>query len=166
MKLVRLLAIAAVLVSPLASHAATTSPGKNAVHSDVFGVLDASSLIDPPAGQILKGKKNTVVEIQATVSVVQNASLKGLQLFAAVNGVVFTGMGTTNSQCDVAAAPSSPCTLTVTFWMDVDAAETAYPGTYVGQPLNITLNGGDAEPSAATVGLAYSARFSARVGKK
>ena len=35
------------------------------------------------------------------------------------------------------------CTLTGTWWLDLDAAELAHPGMYINRPLTVTLIGGD-----------------------
>ena len=52
--------------------------------------------------------------------------------------------------------------MTVPFWLDLDAAEAANPGVFIGKPLNIELLGG---AFSSPDGI-YHATLSARMEKK
>jgi hypothetical protein len=55
-------------------------------------------------------------------------------------------------------------TATGTWWLDVDAAEAANPGMFIGKPLNITLSG--AEDTGGPSNTSLTATLTARVQKK
>jgi hypothetical protein len=57
----------------------------------------------------------------------------------------------------------SQCTITATYWVDLDAAEAANPGTVKGQPLVVSLRGGVITGPQV---IPYRASFSARMEKK
>ena len=154
--------IAAVLLVAMSSYAATTSPGKTSSFASGDGGLDGVGDIPPLTAQILKGKSKTVIKIDASVSTATNAVLVGDYLDPSVNGYPLMPSSYIYGQCS--ATNGAYCTLTATFWMDVDAAELAHPGVYVGQPLNVTLQGGNSATGGA--GIAYFATLSVTVVKK
>ena len=162
MKVFRTFVVASILLSPICSLAVTTSPGKNAVSVSETGTLNGNGDILPLAGQILKGKAKTVVEVQATISVQGNASLPAVYLTANVNGIPINPGYFRTSQCDTGSVQN--CSFTQTFWIEIDAAELISPGLFVGVPLDITLPAGNV--NFAGSGLPYTATFTARVGKK
>jgi hypothetical protein len=164
MKILCLAAIATTLLSPVAAYAApvTTSPGKNAVHSAESNVLNGSGDIVTLTGTIEKGKKKTVLEIEASVSVAGSASLNAVYVSATINGYFPANPYFSTTHCN--SANAQLCTITQTFWLDIDAAEAANVGAYVGQPLNIIVAGGN--QAFAGAGLNYNASFTARVVKK
>lgn len=144
-----------------AAHAQTTSPGKTAVHAQATGNLNTVGDITTMTGQILKGKAKSVVEINATISIMPSSNLPGAYLRARINGIN-ANHGNTYSQCQQVS--SDRCLITATFWADIDALETANPGSFVGQPLDIEIAGGNV--LAYNDPLAYWATFTARMGKK
>lgn len=153
--------IAAVLLSPVISQAAsvTTSPGKNSVFAREGAVLTANGDFPDLTGQIEKGKKKTVLKIEATTMIEGHAAVPGAYLAVTVNGLAAS---MASGQCDQAS--SHFCSLTGTYWLDLDAAELIIPGAFIGQPLNITLTGGNS--AVAGAGLQSIASFSAEVVKK
>ncbi len=160
-KSLKLSLIAAVLLAPVISQAApvTTSPGKNSVFAREGAVLDATGDFPDLTGQIEKGKKKTVLKVEATALIQGNAAVAGAYLAMTVNGLT-TAMA--SGQCDPASTHF--CSLTGTYWLDLDAAELIIPGAFIGQPLNITLTGGNS--AVAGAGLQSLASFSAQVVKK
>ena len=158
--------LAAALVLSVASLAnaapVTTSPGKSSVSVSNSGNLDGVGNTVVLHGQIAKGKAKTVLQINATVTVGSSANLAGVYLAAGVNLADPLPANYIESQCDTASIRQ--CTESATFWLDIDAAETASPGGFVGQPLNIAVAGGNAANDATALG--YSISFSAQVMKK
>jgi hypothetical protein len=45
------------------------------------------------------------------------------------------------------------CAMVGTWWLDLDAAEAANPGMFIGEPLLIELNAGSSNPTVATASL-------------
>jgi hypothetical protein len=67
------------------------------------------------------------------------------------------------TQCNTASAVD--CTVTGTFWLDLDAAaEAADPGMYLGKPLNISLSAGSV--AGGYSGRPYKETLSAQLVKK
>ncbi len=144
-------------------HAASTSPGKKSA----FESLSAIPMPVYPApltATIAKGQKKTVLAIAATL---RDSGPPGrcLGLQVSVNSVLAesgpaSAMPITVTDCGgCGGAAESFCSVTGTWWLDVDAAETANPGMFVGQPLSITLAYGDgtaAGPGPADVMLSVT----------
>ncbi len=61
--------------------------------------------------------------------------------------------------------PTSGCTVSGTWWLDLDAAEVAHPGVFIRQPLTITLLGGTV-PGAGVPFVPGDASMSAVLEKK
>ena len=55
------------------------------------------------------------------------------------------------------------CTTTGTWWLDLDTAEAAHPGMFIGKALTITLMGAETTGNGDS---ALSATLTARVQKK
>lgn len=165
MRYIQLLAVSVCLYVPVVVRAepTTTSPGKSSVFAEEHsGMLDSVGNITPLAGQIAKGKRKTVVRIDATVGINGNPAVTGVLVLASVNGHFAQPGFAYANQCSTASAVQ--CSATGTFWLDIDAAETAFPGVYVGQPLDIQVVGGN--QAVAGMGLSYHVSFSAQVVKK
>jgi hypothetical protein len=127
---------------------ATTSPGTNSVHASTIGValppyLTVVVLTPLVTGTIAKGKPHRVLVVDGTISSIgagDNACAK-----PQVNGIDFEptddvgdGLGTCVN-CPSTATVG--CSATGTWWVDLDAAETAHPGMFYGQPLQIVFTG-------------------------
>jgi hypothetical protein len=155
---------AALVLCPLAVHAAalTTSPGKTSVSVSDSGTLDMAGNIVPLSAQITKGAKKRILQITATLSVTDDAALPAIFVVPTVNTYIVTSTTQFSTTCDPAGGNS--CLVTAIFWLDLDAAEAAYPGVFVGQPLNISLAGGNT--TFAGGGLGYNAGFNATMVKK
>lgn len=124
-------------VGTLPGFAASTSPGKNsAFESGTINPL-GSGFPTLLTATIAKGKKKKVLAIEASLASGSGA-LGVLELSVEVNGVAVEGP-IVNQSCAVGV---QHCTVVGTWWLDVDAAEAASPGTFVKQPLAVTLQGG------------------------
>lgn len=139
------LVVASVCVSVACSAAladSTTSPGKNTVHADKDSVPITAIVV---SGQILKGKKKTVLEIDGTIRLDTITPDNIVGVGAQVNGYnVQPSPGDFQSAyCD----SSYPCSVQGSFWVDIDAMELAHPGEFAGQPLDIDLFGAASGPA-------------------
>jgi hypothetical protein len=155
---ISLLAAAVLLVGSPGFAQITTSPGKTAVFSrDFLGMLPTASASILSA-QIVKGKSKSVVRLDATVRYeVEVGSPPGcdLDLRPQVNG---TDMGVDirfpifgdGTASDLLVANGS-------WWLDLDAAEAANPGSFKNKPLNIELlaedRNGPSSPCAGPGGM-------------
>jgi hypothetical protein len=116
---------------------ASTSPGKNSA----FESASLTNLSTAPAplltATIAKGKKKRVLAIEASLTTDSGAA-GVLEIRPFVNGFATEGQA-----AQVTCAPSLlHCTVSGTWWLDIDAAEVASPGLYVKQPLVVVLQGG------------------------
>jgi len=111
-------------------------------------------LLTTPGATLKKGVHKRVVVVEATMTTGVPAPLAPsavLTMLANLNGVVMepagAGLGVV-ADCGGTGMsglpPMAGCTLSATFWLDLDQAETASPGTFIGMPLTVTLKGGDA----------------------
>jgi hypothetical protein len=134
------LALAAVVATlgSVPSAADSTSPGKESA-------FESASITPLPVGDtgvlltasLVKGKKKRVLAIHATLAT-NTGAMGVLHLLPNVNGVAVQGT-TLNEPCDPSLAH---CTVSGSWWLDLDAAEAANPDVFVGEPLAIELVGG------------------------
>jgi hypothetical protein len=114
---------------------ATSSPGKQAAYSSVSGVAATPSEVVATSVQIEKGKKKRVLEVQITGFFVPSADGVVIGVRPVVNGFAFEPGGyLVTHGCDSAFIS---CTVSGNFWIDLDVAEAASPGTFINQPLNV-----------------------------
>lgn len=159
----RKLAFAAVLV--LVASIASAETGK----SSVFASGTLIALPDGPtgpatllSGTIAKGKKKNALHVSADMQVdLTNPSLPFLSVN--VNGVPANGP-TVETDCKFGG--DQRCTLAGNWWLDLDAAEAAHPGMFVGKPLLVELVGGDGTFSPPFPGLAIGATLNVLMVKK
>jgi len=115
-------------------------------------------------GPSKKGKAKHVLAIEAILRTGGGANADTLCLQALVNGVAVEPL-TGGLFAILSACPAqTDCTLTATFWLDLDAAEAANPGVFVGQPLKIDLQGGDFKADGG--GAVFVSTMTARMEKK
>ena len=118
-----------------------------------IGPLGGVLLTTAPAPTLKKGQKKKVIVVEATMTSGIPAPVAPpavLTMLATLNGVPMesagAGMGVI-ADCGgtgmSALPPMAGCTLSATFWLDLNQAETANPGTFIGKPLIVTLVGGD-----------------------
>jgi hypothetical protein len=104
-----------------------------------------------------------VVRVDATVTVEAGGpASSGIFFSVLLNnhhaGPDYSGHGT-------ACADTHPyCTLSMSLWFDIDQLEATYPGSFVGQPLTVALQGGAL--TGGVSGSTYWATFDAQVVKK
>jgi len=143
----------------------STSPGRNSVHVSTIGVavpFHSDTLL--LTGTIEKGKRGRVVTLQAMLSSI--APGEDANMRPVINGVSFEttddiGNGS-SAGTDCAASGVFACSLNGSWWIDLDAAEAANPGEFIGKPLVIELRGGTNHLG----GIGISANMSARMEKK
>jgi len=109
-------------------------------------------LLTTPGATLKKGIKKKVIVVEATMTSGGVAVLAPmvLSMFATLNGVTMEPTGAplgTVTDCGGTGLSPLPvmfgCTLSATFWLDLDQAEAASPGTFKGMPLTVALKGGD-----------------------
>jgi hypothetical protein len=109
-------------------------------------------LLTTPGATLAKGSKRKVVVVEATMTSggIMLLPPMVLSMSANVNGVLMepggAPMGVVTDCGGTLMGPLPPmvgCTLSATFWLDLDQAETANPGVLIGMPLTVTLTGGD-----------------------
>jgi hypothetical protein len=111
------------------------------------------TLLTTPAATLAMGKAKRVLVVDATVTsgaappaplpmvLTMAANANGVPMEPTIPwGVVMDCGGSAMS----IIAPLVGCTLSATFWLDLDQAETASPGTFIGMPLTVILKGGNA----------------------
>jgi hypothetical protein len=122
------------------------------------GTTSGTGAVTPLTGTLAKGKSKTLLRIDASFSgTTPVPTLASLLVY--VNGVLLQdgiAFGAYADQC----LPTI-CTLTGTFWLDIDAAEAANPGLFMNQPLVISLDGGNGQAAQS-----YSTSLSAQLLKK
>lgn len=127
----------------------STSPGKNSAFEASTGealTVYGSKL----TATIAKGKKKTVLAIEAGFTDGPYSPIYGVRVLGigvAVNGVPVQPNPAAAEQnvidCGLTDTPPATCGVVGTFWFDIDAAELANPGMFVGQPLTVILSAGD-----------------------
>jgi hypothetical protein len=148
------------------------SPGKKAAFVSSTGVLTTYT-IQASAG-IEKGKRNTVLAIEASYSDGASyptvAGMRVLGMQVSVNGVYAqpNPFGSYQFLTDCGYVDNDPvaCSVTGTWWIDIDAAELANPGLFVGQPLTVNLIAGDLAAGALVGVVPMDTSLTVRVQKK
>jgi hypothetical protein len=124
--------------------ATDTSPGKSSVFASGYGFTLAEFPGNTLSGTISKGKKKTVLVIHTMIHSTPGVPVHLIGTVS-VNGQPTEpkmGLGGFISGQDCRANNSIGCTLTDVRWFDIDAAEAANPGAFVGLPLVIDFSGG------------------------
>lgn len=137
------LAIAACVAARAPAFAdAASGPGKEAAYVSLSGVNFLSSLAAEPAAttQVLKGKKKRVLEVDVTGIIPASVAGQAIGIQARLNGFnVFEPNGGSYQVEHGCVVAGSNCTVQARFWVDLDAAELAIPGAFIGQPLNVEI---------------------------
>lgn len=152
--------------------AADTSPGKNSAFVSASGVM--TSLTTQATAVIERGKKNTVLAIEASysdgASYPTAAVVRVLGLRAFVNGFGVQPNPSVPYQyitdCGFADTAPVACTVTGTFWFDIDAAELAHPGNFVDRTLVVELQAGDLTNGAGVGIIPMDTSLTVRMQKK
>ena len=154
----------------------STSPGKNSAFEASTGNPLTAAGTTQLTATIEKGKKKTVIAVEATYGdgpyIPTSVQKRALAMNVTVNGVTMHPDPAASYQyvidCGWAmgSGPPAACFTTGTFWLDIDAAELANPGVFVGQPLSIVLTAGDVAASPLIGVTPMDASLSVRVTKK
>jgi hypothetical protein len=149
--LITRIAVAAVTAGigiPLALADGNTSPGNTAVFASKSGVsLPGCTRTTILTATIKAGKPKSILMVQAMMLFEgQIPPVTGPAVIDAsptVNGVAMEpGSGATHfSMAQQCPSNITFCTITGMFWLDLDAAEAAHKGMFLGKPLNITFSG-------------------------
>jgi hypothetical protein len=138
------LALACALVSSTPAEAPAgggpSVAGKNAAFAADTGILLNDGLTGNSTlltASLAKGKKKSVVAVEAAMQVEPGPTLPSLEV--EVNGVPANGPVVA---ADCKNTGAARCPLAGSWWLDLDAAELANPGQFVGQPLTVELIGG------------------------
>lgn len=133
---------------PLAFADGNTSPGNTAVFVSKSSVrLPGCSRTGVLTATLTKGKPNHVLMVQAMMLFEgQLPPVTGpavIDAIPTVNGIFMEpSAGTTHfSMTQQCPTNVTFCTIAGMFWLDLDAAEAAHKGIFLGKPLNITLSG-------------------------
>lgn len=126
------------VASGTAQAAASATPGKNSAYATVSGLSFSTPAIQPVSVEILKGKKKTVLEIDLTVSAFLSTG-DLLEVGVLVNNSLALPLEPETGYYTIEKCPSfsTICTVNAHYWLDLDAAELAAPGTIIGQPLTV-----------------------------
>ena len=137
-------------------------PPRYALFMRESATLDANSKIAPLIGKLSRGTARTVLRLDATIFTLGNGTIGSVFVSPTVNGKSFDPVYA--SIVGACVTGQSACTVTGSFWFDVDELEAQHPGQFVGQPLNMSLAGGALSGTGPNAN--YTAMFSAQVVKK
>lgn len=118
---------------------------KNTAVANVFATLPGEMAAVATAS-IAKGKAKRVLVANVTVTAVSTPdfySYCDLTLLLQANGITMGNLPmlpfNATTTCDCNPTECIGCTLSATTSLDLDAAETANPGTFKGQPIDVVL---------------------------
>jgi hypothetical protein len=154
--------VAALATVSNTAHGASASPGKTAVYASTTATLADDVPVQLLSGTIQKGKKKRVLEVEISLSavlalnyadgtIILRPTVNGLAILEPLpSGVIdyafkmHFGLGNWGQ--------------TYAYWVDLDAAEAAHPGMFIGQPLVIEVeaeyeNNSDYPPASAIAAL-------------
>jgi hypothetical protein len=135
---------ALVVAAGLPAHGAMTRDnGKNASWASVSGVTFPPGTATILTATIAKGKKKKVLEVDATIVESTNTAT-GLGVVVRVNGITMEPTGAFFQTEEGCSAAISNCTAQGMYWIDLDQAEAANPGLFIGQPLVVELQASSA----------------------
>jgi len=117
----------------VASSPARTTAARSAVGLDLSGWPSINV-------QLYKGKRRTMLVVHGGVAVTTAPGGAWLIVSVKANGIA---MEPTDSLGDSKIqTPCQPaCSLSGTWWLDLDLAEVAHPGMFINVPIDVTLQG-------------------------
>ncbi len=138
---IALVTSAVVFSAAPASEAADTSPGKIAAYASTTSaqIKDFDTIL---SASLKRGKRHRVVEVDFSVTVPTAPSNGSLSGVAVVNGLTIlepSKLETTITAVETCSTPLIPCLLNGHFWLDLDAAEAAHPGVFMGKPIVVEV---------------------------
>ena len=137
---------------------ATQAPGAVSPnrHSVFFNGLVSVPHQSPSGDALLfrasigRGHRGRVVTVTATASVDETSYvIIGTPI---VNTTFLFGAPALNLRCDATSFPvgvTPGCTVTATWWLDLDAAERGHPGEFIDKPLCLSFTGSERDQSVA-----------------
>jgi hypothetical protein len=139
----------------------TSSPGKFAAAQSVTGFV-----YDPPATeqltvQLLKGKRKRLLFVTGRAATA-GAPNTSVLLGASLNSVPMEPQGGLTAPVCRPVSGSS-CSVEATWWVDLDAAELAAPGSIINQPLTVVLTVGIGSTTCVSPGNCPGATMDASV---
>jgi hypothetical protein len=161
---------AAILLSTSAFAAVESScpspclnPPKSALFMRDTGKINGNGYAAGVVGKLRKGVAKTIVRIDVSANVEVSTPLSRLLVFPQINSVDADTIGLFGNACD--QNTSFFCSVSGTFWWDIDALEAAHPGKFIGHELNIVVAAGTFLAGGG-LGDAYVLSVSATVVKK
>ena len=159
MPLTRSIALACLACLPLSlgAQAAEPKPPRNAVVLESLSTPDDGSQITFGSATLRKGKKGRILRVDLRVEFedVLDFTVSG-SAGIYVNGLLLSlSYGAEGSGCGMASA----CSVEGSGWLDLDAAEEASPGVFIGQPLAIEVRGSVTSQSQGQVGVSLLAQL-------
>ncbi len=142
-----------------------TVPPKSVLFVRQTEGLLQSNRIHPLSGVLRKGSAKTLLHLDVSALVTNGGAVTFVEIHPTLNGVDATPIfdGSQFNTCD--KSQTTHCSVSGTFWWDIDVLEAAHPAAFIGQPLTIELNGGSVfTPGAPAV--TYEASFTAQIVKK
>jgi hypothetical protein len=139
---------------------ADVSPGKSSAFASIVEQNPLPEYGTTPlvSATINKARAKRVLSIHATLTV-RGAGAAVVGILPRVNGV-----SAEPSRITTDCSQQTECSVSGSWYLDVDAAETANPDAFVGEPLLIELLGG--ETSATTPAVPWDASLSVLMVKK
>ena len=145
-----LLALAIITAPAFFPHPATAAditPGKNSAFASKVDQTPLPQYSNTPlvSATISQGRSKRVLSIHATLNI------RGPGTF--VPGIAPTVNGTGAEMVRVSSdcSQQADCSLSGNWYFDVDAAEAANPGQFIGQPLIVNLLGGEISSTSPVV---------------
>jgi hypothetical protein len=140
----------------------TTPPRTSISVRETGGFTNQAGFTADLTGMLQKAAPKTIVRVDFTYMTEADASVTGIFGVANLNyltaGTDFDFYG---APCD--ASKAKYCTISGTYWWDIDRLEALHPGQFVGQPLTIKVYGGSFNQTA---GKHYTLTFTATIAKK
>jgi len=126
------------LLPALRASADFTGPGKNAAYASAEGSSFPFSETTILAASIEKGKAGRVLDISSNIEVTNGAS-DPISMLVFVNGFPVAPTNH-NFGAWAGACTTLGCSVGGNWWLDLDAAEAAHSGVFIGQPLVVTVD--------------------------
>ena len=116
---------------------ATSSPGKNAAAASAVN-LSVTNVSSPITVQLTKGRTKRLLVVHGVISGYASTPGTMLSLAVQVNGVDSEPNDHNYAQI-VQDGCHGFCTISGTWWLDLDAMELAHPGQFINVPLDVSL---------------------------
>ena len=147
---------------PAPGNAARNALPKNSVALSQSLVLSScvGGMEKLAATTLAKGRKKHLVVADVTFTVIPTSVPSEIFLSLLVNNQWMQPFGDGSPLSTSCSSAGLPCTLSGTFWLDLDEAEAAYPGAFIKKPLNVEVWGGESGgPPCGTVWVTTNARL-------